>query len=1120
MSDGVRWTREQAAVLISTDNGLLSANAGTGKTTTIVGKILWMLGLEVGRGEDGEAINPCPNTCRLDEIAAITFTEKAACELKEKLRLGIEDSERADELRWELDSASVGTIHGFCSRLLRDHALRLGIDPSFRVLDERETTLRRHEIIREVVMEAIGDGGPDVSRLLKRFKLYDGQHTHGLIHVVDDVLRDIRWHADRYASWMGKRTSLDDPAALDLARIASLVPEEESSLNADGDDSGLVLAGALYSLAHRALARWLSWMEEENVRDFDSLILDARRLLTRPEHRPALEAMRRQLRILVVDEFQDTDGAQQDIAFALGGIGEPDATDVPQLLFVGDPKQSIYRFRGADVGVWNNVRDVICGDEEPMRLTANFRTQPGVVGFINRVCSSALAESAADVAGSAPELAVEYSPLDAKRPTGPGEGVDWLDTSVAGGKKHDREALEARLVVSRIRGLLASGRVADPAMGDRAVQPRDIAVLSRKRVGLDLVRQGLREAGIGSFNGASLGLSSRQEVIDLVTVLRLFADPEDDYHGYAFLRSPFVGLRDETIARFRLDPGCRPGSLIRQAAQFLARVNQGEAEWFGAPESPEIEDVERESLRRALIALELGQGLVDRVAPSELLEDVVQQTGYRLHLLLRSAADEALASIERFQALLDEYRRLPLAGFLELWDRWGEQDLGIPQAPLNSSADNVVTLQTIHTAKGLEWPIVFLVRAGESGGHRAAGKYLCDPNLGPILMPNSAERGVRASTIAAREEAAERAEEARLQYVALTRARDRLVIAGPADGSGYMTHIGPGLAGAVLPHLVSEDRSSPSPEKKAGRALAEDPITRTGGQIEVFDRDGRGQLDIFQHTPRVEGSDASASEAGLELVPVVYRVPDPVQGSLNPVPVSLDWLSNLTAAELPPLAEQITEPLRSRLSSATEEMLRSADEDAWRLRYVHGVEEPWRFAPESDGKAKVPAHLRGTLIHGVLERIQTLDQLAAVLNQTISSIDSPPGVEELLRPGREYREALEEEIAMVVSGDDWSWYVEGEHHRELQFLHIVGPKQWRIGAIDLYRPATETASPCLVDFKTHEIGVEAVPGVAAEYLVQLGVYSEAVAALAGVAPRTLLHFTHPNVAWEPQGTSR
>jgi hypothetical protein len=139
-----------------------------------------------------------------------------------------------------------------------------------------------------------------------------------------------------------------------------------------------------------------------------------------------------------------------------------------------------------------------------------------------------------------------------------------------------------------------------------------------------------------------------------------------------------------------------------------------------------------------------------------------------------------------------------------------------------------------------------------------------------------------------------------------------------------------------------------------------------------------------------------------------------------------------------------------------------------------------------------------------------------VLNETIAGIDSPPGVEEFLRPGGPYRTALEEEIAAVVSGDDWGWYVDGEHYRELRFLHLVGPEHWRVGALDLYRPATTDASPIIVDFKTHQIESDRVADVAAEYAVQLEVYSEAVTALSGAPPRTLLHFTHPNVAWEPE----
>ncbi len=1081
-----------------------------------------MLGLDVGQCEDGTPIAPCPEPCRLDEIAAITFTDKAAGELKQKLRAGIEASEKSDELRWELDNASVGTIHAFCTRLLREHALRLGIDPSFRVLDERETTLRRHEIIRGVVMSAISAGGEDVARLLAQFSLYDSQHRKGLVSVTDTVLRDFRWHKDRFAAWTRLRVSADEPAALDIDRILelSISTADQPPGSDETDEDDLRTTGALYSLAFRALSEWLSWMEKENVRDFDSLILDVRRLLTRPQHRAALKSIRRSLKILIIDEFQDTDEAQQDIAFALAGIGEPEGDHRPQLLLVGDPKQSIYRFRGADVGVWNRVRDVLCGDEGPMRLTVNFRTRPGVVGFINDVCSAALEAASADLRPTAPELRITYSPLVPSRESGPGEGIDWLDCSIEGGKSGDVHALEARLVVSRIRRLLADGRVADADTGiERAVQPRDIAVLARTRAGLDLVDRGLRAAEIPAFNAASLGLSDRPEVIDLVTVLRLFRNPEDDYHGFAFLRSPFVGLRDETIARFRLDPDSVKESLIKQAARFLRRADAGETTWFGEPANENVAAIEREALRRALSALEFGQALVERVAPAELLESVVRQTGYRLHLLLRPAADEAIASIERFSALLDEYRRLTLADFLSVWDLWGEHKLGIPHAPLFSAADDVVTLQTIHTAKGLEWPIVFLVRAEAVGKKSLAGTYVSHPGLGPILMSAAKHRGPRAEAIASREDAASQAEEARLLYVALTRARDRLVVAGPGAESGYMRYLGPHLADATPPHLVSEDRQIPQAERRdSEKATADDPATRTGGQIEVFDHDSKGQMDIFFHSPRPGGAEPVTSSDKPALTPVVHRTVDPVQGSLAAARVSLSWLDDVEPGDMPPLARAVPAPPMSRLTSATELSAQARDLESWRLLYVHGVQESRHFVPPDEGGGSVPAPVRGTLIHGVLERIEAMAELTDILSETIAGIDAPPGVEDHLLPGTDYREALEAEIARVVTGDDWRWYVEGEHYRELRFLHLTAAGTWTQGAIDLYRPGTgqdaEAGSPWVIDFKTHRIEAADVEEVAADYGIQIGIYRDAVTALAGTTPRALLHFTHPNVATE------
>lgn len=1110
----LRWTDEQARVLLESGNVLLSANAGTGKTATIVGKLGWLLGLDVGHRADGRPIPPCPDPCGLDEVAAVTFTEKAACELKERLRSTIEASAHAAELRWDLDRAAVGTIHGFCAGLLRDHALRLGIDPTFRVLDERESTLRLQEIIRGELMDAVGREDEDVERLLERFGLYGSQYSKGVIGVVASVVREVRWHREQYATWLkstGHATSDElAPRVLDLAVLEATAAERLGREEAadPGDALALSLAGALYDLARRVVHAWLRWMEDENVRDFDSLILDVRRLLTHPVHRPALVSIRRSLRILVIDEFQDTDGAQRDIALALAGLDDPDAVDTPQLLLVGDPKQSIYGFRGADVSVWNDVRRRFEGVEPEFALTENFRTQPGVVDFINRAASAAIETSGAELEPLDPDLCIPYSPLTAFRGVGPGQGIDWLDCSVDGPVADERD-LEARLVVSRVRGLLAGGYVPDPKSpdGHRAVRRTDIAILARTRKALDRVGQALQDAGVPVYNAASLGLAERQEVLDLATALRLLVDARDDYQAYAFLRSPFVGLRDEVIARLRLDPGQPGGPLLRQARAWLRRVETGDVAWFEAPEHPQIAAIEREALGRALAALEEGQALVDRADASELLEEIVRRTGYRSYLLLRPGAEEALAAMERFAALLNEYRNLPLGSFLDLWDRWGEHDLGIPQAPLYSAADDVVTLQTIHTAKGLEWPIVVLVGAGDRDWDRLGDTYLTDPDLGPVLMPGRSERGPRAERIAARAKAAARAEEARLLYVAVTRARDRLIVAAPDVDRGYMEFMADLLREATLPHLVSEE--PPRPPRRVSRARAEDPVTRTGRQIEVFSDDG-GQLDIFRHAmPPERTGDAGADE--LPLRPVVYRSPDPEQGTIQRIPVALDWMEGLVTAELPELASEVEITRERALTSATELQMRETDLEAWRLRYVHGVEEPWRFAPGDSGADEIPAALRGTLIHGVLERIEGVEELSRLLGETIADVDAPPGVEELLEPGAAYRNALEAEIERVVTGDRWRWYVEGPHLRELAFLVLAGGRPWRTGALDLYRPGDE---PWIIDFKTHRIAATDAARTAAAYEVQVAVYRDAVTALVGRTPRVLLHFTHPDVAVE------
>ncbi len=1051
MSD-VRWTAEQAAAITAEGNVLLAASAGTGKTTTVVGKILWLLGIAVGERRDtGDPIPGChpDRRCSLGQIAAITFTEKAAYDLKKKLRSVIDESGLAEEYRWEVDRASIGTIHGFCMELLREHALRFGIDPSFRVMDERATRVEQENIIREVLFEALEKGDPGAVSVVSRRGLAGYEYAEGTVGQIREVLRDLRWHDERYSAWE-KDGRMDEQA---VRRLHSRFAEEKDGPVVDE-------CAALYQLARRAERLWQDHMAAENVRDFDSLILDTRRILTGPDARAALQSVRRRYRVLIIDEFQDTDGAQRDIAFAIAGLRDTgsDGADAPtpQLYLVGDPKQSIYRFRGADISVWNSVKAEVCGDEPPLELTHNFRSQPEVIRFANDVARQTLARVALDLGNDLAEGRVEYTDLTAANDASGTGGVEWMAADA--GSAEERRRTEAELVATRIHELVEGADVLDPVSRKRQrCRYGDIALLYRARTGRDHYEKALRRYGIPYYITNPGGFDKRQEVLDLLTLLRLVDNPRDDLRAFAFLRSPFVGLRDEVIARIRLQGGS--GSLLEQARRFL---EQGE--WFAAPEHPALASIEKAALAAGIEAVHAASELCWREPLDELVDDVIERTGYRLHLMLLEDHRELLANVERFLRILEDYRDSSLGSFLEIWDRWDHRDAGIAQAPLHSKEDDVVTISSIHSAKGLEWPVVFLIDTGNTREIPLSGDYWSDPRLGPILCPKDGERGPWAEEIHRRSWREGNAERARLLYVAMTRPRDRLIICGPLDDSRS-------LAGWLA----------------AGRTE------------EVRVRTMAPQLEMPMHRPVVE----------------------------------LGWLDEVEEGEYPPLVAPLEAPPNRFVTSASELMTRDRRPTEWELRYGHGVEPSQWFAPrlQDGGRLRLPPRERGTLIHGVLERIQDEDELASLLEAAVSAMDVPD-MEALLAPGTRYREALEEEIRGVVRSEEWKWYVDGEHYRELRFIHLAGRREWRIGAFDLFRPARDAARPqmafdfsgmtgaestdsdtWIIDFKTHQIAAEQVEASARDYEIQARVYREAVGAMGGSA-RVALHFTHPNKAIE------
>ena len=1021
----LRWTSEQAAALTATEDVLLVANAGTGKTTTVVGKILWLLGLDVGKGaETGEPIPRCPDPCGLHEIAAVTFTEKAAYDLKRKLRQEIARSERAAELRWEVDRASVGTIHAFCGGILREHALRLGIDPTFRVLDAAETRAALTQVMREVLLGMLEAGDEDVGRLYRQLGMTQFEGRGGVLALTGAALRELRWHEARLGGW----TEDDGLSAARLRELcAGLVEWTDGS-----DDDAVRSCDAVFRLARATLARWNAFLEDENAKDFDAMILDARSLLAGSSGEAALAELRRRYRVLIVDEFQDTDAAQRDVVFAIGG-----ERPRPQLFLVGDPKQSIYRFRGADVSVWNEVERALADGGRVLPLTRNFRSTPAVVDYANAVSHRAMEETGAGVDAEGLPSRVRYAPLTAGRTDGEVGAAERVTVPVA--KPADaRRVDEAKHLAARILEMRGRLEVMRDGGRRRACRFSDIAVLYRSNTGLELYERALREHAVPYFNAQPPKLEDQQEVADLLNALRLVENPRDDLRAFAWLRSPFVGLRDEVIARVRLDGG--RGSLLRQARDYL-----GNGAWYEAPEHPEVAALERGALARGLAAFDEARRLSYRIPLDELAELLLERTGYREHLVLLGREREAWPNLEAFIRHLESYRDHLIGSFLEIWDRRDPADPGLPQAPLYSAEDDVVTLTTVHRAKGLEWPVVFLIDVcGEGPSHRT-NQLLVDPRLGPGVVPKKEGRGARAEALVRRDLLEEEAEEARILYVAVTRARDRLAVVAPAEGKGYLPWLEAG-SGLVRPSLPNVAAARPA----------------RGGEA-----------------------------------------------------VSLAWLDRVVGGAAPEPVRVLGAPPLRATTSATELMMKEGDPERWRLRYVHGVQPSWEFAPRfaRGGAPGVPAHLRGTLIHGVLERIEEARELSRVLDETIGELDNPE-LETLLRPGAAYREALEQELRRVLESEEWRWYVDGEHWRELPFTHLE-ERPWRLGSFDLYR--SDHPHAWIIDFKTHEVERDGVEKVAAGYRLQVGVHT--AAARVKDPARMRLHFTHAGVVVEGGGVT-
>lgn len=787
---------------------LVEAGAGTGKTSVLLQRLLALV--QNGRSQ-------------LERIAAITFTEKAAAELRVRLRAEIDtvlagslpEGERRNlrEARSQLERAQIATVHAFCAALLRERSVEARVDPDFTVLDEFGASLLRAETWREWVAQEM-ERSPDILKqalrvgvtlahleTLRDFVVAHRDCLSLLPTPVETRLPEFRAALrSGMTTLLALRTSCVNQADRALAQISALgagMPTDENDVWWEHlllrDLSVSTKVGsktnwkpattldevrALFSQVNDAhtqaraaashnlsvgLVRWLdgylsAYQEKKRERstlDFVDLLLLTRNLL-----RHNLDVRRYyqwKFHFLLVDEFQDTDPLQAEIIFFLAEQ-EPRAsawTSVTlqpgKLFLVGDPQQSIYRFRRADLEVYGQARTLVASQGEILSLAANFRTRAPTLGWINEIFTREFGSGGADQP--------PYRPLAAARQEGTHREIIVLPVPEVSAKtsREELRQAEARTVVAFITQTVARDDL--EVWGGQTVNYRDMAVLFRTYQAMEAYEEALQNAGVPYRVLGGRRYASRQEIEELRALLRAIDSPSDTIALVATLRSSLFGFSDEELALFVAAGGRLDYTRAPLPAAFPAAD-------------------------RFTVAFALLHDLHTRraqVSPATLLYEIFART----HLLpLFALRPHGVQRVANLLKLIDTARALSGQGLhtLAALNRFlaQQQEVGEEaESPVIEEHDSALRLLTIHRAKGLEFPVVILADAIYNQ-RQLSRTGIIDRVAGSLEL----QVGSRALTCTTqgwqkaegREQARDAAEERRLWYVAATRVRDHLVI--------------------------------------------------------------------------------------------------------------------------------------------------------------------------------------------------------------------------------------------------------------------------------------------------------------------------------------------------------
>jgi len=1076
---------------------LVEAGAGSGKTGVMVDRYCRLV---------------CDLEVAPDAVLAFTFTDKAATELRQRIRAALElraadGSQRARELLATIGGAWVTTIHGFCNRLLAGHPVAAGIDPRFRVLDGPEAERAAREAFDDALAEFLAGGEEARERTVAAFEIA------GLRAIVSGVHAELRSRgidaprlpeppppdqeaAVRHAAKVAVETigelkptnstrelveralavfgasdlpSLDELAALRTDSKAKSMTAYREAIDAavaraaeagEGGEAYRHISELLGLFSHRFEAV----KERREGLDFEDLQLRAVRLLEREE---IGNAYRARFSHLLVDEFQDTNRLQLRLIEALRGPRT-------ELMVVGDELQSIYGFRHADLDVFRERRRAVeqSADAVAIDLSGNFRARPEVIGAVNAIGEKLLGDVFHPLrVGAPPQL-----------PEPPGEGpavellltardgwdADGIDLAPATDADTPPNHLaEARFVAERLRELAESG-----------VERGEMVVLLRAFTHLDAYEDSLERAGLRPYTIGGRGYWSQQQVADVCALLATIANPLDDQALFGALASPACAAAPDTLWLLRAAAGSR-----RHVWPALERAAGLDDVELDDPERLEaIPEPELTLLRDFARTIEGLRARAGRLSLAGLIDAAIAETGYDLAVLMRPSGEARFANVRKLMRLAGEFEAREgrdLRGLLDFLASRAEADAEAEAASAIEGHDGV-RIMTVHSAKGLEFGAVAVPNLSR--------RLLAGSRLPPLTLGHESEqprvglqlRRLGAASInlysheqlCAETQQREAAEELRLFHVAATRARERLILSGvamPQPGRGTQPGT-PAIERILDGFEVDRERDSaiavPAPGPREGLDASFEP-SQIAVRVNLPSPGRAAELTATARDAKVE------APPGVGSAPLVERHPPTVPNrplSYTAIAAYEECAYRFQMERVLDLGTRVrsSSPMAQREANASaEDMAGSRDEAAARGAAVHSLLE-WSAANEW----REPA--------ADLVRRQTL---AAGLGPD-GGID-----EELLAPVRAWLGSSLLRERILAAG--------AVSRAEVPLLLGVSEVTLR-GSIDLL-VERDGDPPLVVDYKTDRLNDSAPAEHAARYGTQRAIYALAVAEARGAA---------------------